>query len=87
MCLAWNVCTSSSDELAPSDPGPSFQAETMTPLHDQIALNTQLQECIKELEKEVAELKEYPRSLVRWSVLHMQSTMVPTPLTTFNISQ
>ena len=54
----------SSDEQAPSNPGPSFQAEATTPLHDQIALNAQLQERIKELEKEVAELKEYPRSLV-----------------------
>jgi hypothetical protein len=51
-------------EQAPSNPGPSFHAEATTPLHDQIALNAQLKERIKELEKEVAQLKEYPRSLV-----------------------
>lgn len=79
--LEHNVCTSSPVEQAPSNPGPSFHAEATTPLHDQIALNAQLKERIKELEKEVARLKEYPRSLLRWtswSVLHMQFTMVPT---------
>lgn len=33
-------------------------------LADQIALNAELQECIKQLEKEIDELREYPRSLV-----------------------
>ena len=58
-----HTCTLSPDDQAPSTPGPSFRAEALT-LGDQIALNAQLQERIKQLEKEVDELKQYPRSLV-----------------------
>ena len=54
------VCTSLSGDQAPSTPGPIFHAEASS-LADQIALNAELQERIKQLEKEV---KEYPRSLV-----------------------
>ena len=68
----------SSDEQAPSNPGPSFQAEATTPLHDQIALNAQLQERIKELEKEVDELKEYPRSLPRSLVSQVEQLVSPS---------
>ena len=43
-------CTSLPDDQAPSTPGPSFHAEALT-LANQIALNVQLQERIKQLEK------------------------------------